>query len=181
MGRSRPTRNNEDFQNGNYGAAGLLRIVEPIKARGGLVASSCPAGMHRGQTGDPFLLTWILRPLLPRAGAGDRSRPTRAGVHRRADPPPDTPRPAWDGEPIGPNQDAGPGVTINHTEDVEADRAPFITLFGRRAGATYMSQHGVFWNGRIHEQPGFSVTRMRAALRTGPRRDALEPVSRGTP
>ena len=35
--------NNEDFQNGNFGPAGLLRIVEPIKSRGALVASSCPA------------------------------------------------------------------------------------------------------------------------------------------
>ena len=36
--------NNEDFQNGNFGPAGLQRIVEPIRSRGALVASSCPAG-----------------------------------------------------------------------------------------------------------------------------------------
>src|SRR5688572_5347211 len=34
--------NNEDFQNGNFGPSGLRRIVEPVKARGAIVASSCP-------------------------------------------------------------------------------------------------------------------------------------------
>src|SRR5690606_10936469 len=74
---------------------------------------------------------------------------------------------AWDGEPIGPNHDAGPGVTVNHTNDVEElALLHAMTLFGGKSAATYMSQHGVFWRGNIHEQAGFHVTpRIRAVLR----------------
>jgi hypothetical protein len=159
--------NNEDFQNGNFGVAGLLRIVEPIKARGGLVASSCPPGC----TEDKLAIRSYSEGFSVRYYHGWREG-TAADRFERAftagyDPPSEAPRLGWDGEPIGPNQDAGPGVTINHTEDVEEIALLHaITLFGRRAGATYMSQHGVFWNGPIHEQPGFAATpRLRAALR----------------
>ena len=158
--------NNEDFQNGNFGPAGLLRIVEPIRARGGLVASSCPPGCSE----DKEAIRSYSRGFSVRyyhgwreGSAADRfERAFTAGY----DVPAGAPRLAWDGEPIGPNADAGPGVTVNHTEDVEElGLLHAMTLFGRRGGATYMSQHGVFWNGPIHEQPGFAATpRMRAAL-----------------
>ena len=159
--------NNEDFQNGNFGPTGLLRIVEPIKTRGALVASSCPA--HCAE--DKETIRKYSHGFSVRYYHGQREG-TAADRFERAftagyDRPADVPRLAWDGEPIGPNADAGPGVTVNHTEDVEEiGLLHAITFFGRRAGATYMSQHGVFWNGPIHEQPGFKVTpRMRAALR----------------
>jgi hypothetical protein len=159
--------NNEDFQNGNFGPAGLLRIVEPIKTRGGLVASSCPPGCSE----DHAAIRAYSRGFSVRYYHGWREGSATDRLERAFtagyDPPSGAPRLAWDGEPIGPNADAGPGVTVNHTEDVEElALLHAITLFGRRAGATYMSQHGVFWNGPIHEQPGFAVTpRMRAALR----------------
>ena len=159
--------NNEDFQNGNYGPAGLLRIVEPVKARGALVASSCP-GRCSEERADVVTYSrgFSVRYFhgLREGSPADRlARKFTSGYNRPAG----TPPLAWDGEPIGPNHDAGPGVTINHTEDVE-DLALLhaMTLVGGKSAATYMSQHGVFWGGPIHGQAGFAVTpRMRAVIR----------------
>jgi hypothetical protein len=158
--------NNEDFQNGNFEPAGLLRIVEPIKARGALVASSCPPGCSE----DPLDIVAYSRGFsvryyhgLREGTAADRlERKFRSGYEVPGGAPPL----GWEGEPIGPNHESGPGVTINHTEDVE-ELALFhaMTLVGKSA-ATYMSQHGVFWRGPIHRQAGFAATpRVRSVLR----------------
>lgn len=160
--------NNEDFQNGNFGPEGLLRIVEPVKARGTLVASSCPPpscseakdAIRRYSRG--FSVRYYHA---NRAGtAVDRLRRKFTTGY---DQPEGAPALAWEGEPIGPNTDVGPGVTVNHTEDVEElGLLHAMTLVGGKSAATYMSQHGVFWNGAIDEQPGFYVTpRLRALIR----------------
>jgi hypothetical protein len=158
--------NNEDFQNGNFEPAGLLRIVEPIKARGALVASSCPPGCSE----DPVDILAYSRGFSVRYYHGLREGTAADRLERKFtngyDLPQGAPLLGWEGEPIGPNQDSGPGVTVNHTEDVE-ELALFhaMTLVGKSA-ATYMSQHGVFWRGPIHRQAGFAATpRMRAILR----------------
>jgi hypothetical protein len=159
--------NNEDFQNGNFEPAGLRRIVAPIKARGGLVASSCPPGCGE----DPVDILAYARGFSVRYYHGLREGTAAERLERKFTSgynlPPEAPALGWEGEPIGPNHDAGPGVTINHTEDVE-DLALFhaMTLVGGKSAATYMSQHGVFWRGPIHRQAGFAATpRVRAVLR----------------
>jgi hypothetical protein len=160
--------NNEDFQNGNYGPAQLLRIVEPLKARGALVASSCPASCSEDSDDvAAYSRGFSVRYYhgLREGSAADRlERKFTTGYDR----PPGTPVLAWDGEPIGPNHQAGPGVTINHTEDVEdLGLLHAMTIVGGKSGATYMSQHGVFWGGPIERQAGFTATpRMRAVIRT---------------
>lgn len=159
--------NNEDFQNGNFEPAALLRIVEPIKARGALVASSCPPGCRE----DPLDILAYSRGFSVRYYHSLRDGSATERLARRFtsgyDLPPDAPRLGWDGEPIGPNHETGPGVTINHTEDVEElALLHAMTLVGGKSAATYMSQHGVFWQGPIHRQAGFAATpRMRAILR----------------
>jgi hypothetical protein len=160
--------NNEDFQNGNFGLAGLLRIVEPIKARGALVASSCPGGCSE----EKAELRAYSRGFSVRYYHSDRGGDA---VHRLMarfsigyDAPQEAPFLGWDGEPIGPKHDPGPGVSINSTEDAEEiGLLHTMTLVGARSASTYMSQRGVFWTGPIHRQSGFYVTpRMRAVLRT---------------
>jgi hypothetical protein len=158
--------NNEDFQNGNFGPVGLLQIVEPLKTRGALVASSAPPpGSEDEATLVAYSSSFSVRYSHARRDgtAADRLRRTFSGGYNL---PADAPYLAWEGEPIGPNHDAGPGVTVNHTNDVEEiGLLHAMTLFGGKSAATYMSQHGVFWGGPIHRQAGFRVTpRMRAAL-----------------
>lgn len=159
--------NNEDFQNGNYGPEALARIVEPVKARGGLVASSCPAQCSE----EKAAVLAYSRGFSVRYFHGQRDGDAADRLARKFatgyDPPEGAPHLAWDGEPIGPNNDAGPGVSVNHTEDVEEiGLLHAMTLAGGRSAATYMSQQGVFWNGPLERQSGFVVTpRMRDALR----------------
>ncbi len=158
--------NNEDFQNGNFGPAGLLRIVEPLKTRGAIVASSCPVNCSEEKDDiRAFSRGFSLRYYhgLRDGDAVDRlTRKFATGYDR----PEGSPYLAWDGEPIGPNDEPGRGVTVNSTQDVEElGLLHAMTLVGGRSASTYMSQHGVFWNGPIHEQAGFYVTpRMRAVL-----------------
>jgi hypothetical protein len=158
--------NNEDFQNGNFGPAGLLNIVEPLQTRGALVASSAPPP----DSDDAASVVAYSRGFSVRyyhsrrdGTAADRLERKFISGYKR---PEGAPHLAWDGEPIGPNHEAGRGVTVNHTEDVEEiGLLHAMTLFGGKSGATYMSQHGVFWGGPIHRQAGFHVTpRMRAVL-----------------
>ena len=159
--------NNEDFQNGNYGPAGLLRMVEPIEARGALVASSCPLKCSE----DKAAIAAYSRGFSVRYYHGRRDGTPAERLARKFasgyDRPERAPYLAWEGEPIGPSHEAGPGVTVNQTEDVEElGLLHAMTLFGGKSAATYMSQHGVFWGGPIHEQAGFYVTpRMRAVIR----------------
>ena len=159
--------NNEDFQNGNYGRSGLLRIVEPMQVRGALVASSCPPECAE----DRNAIAAYSRGFSVRYYHGRRDGTAVDRLRRKFtsgyDRPAGAPQLAWEGEPIGPSHAAGPGVTINHTEDVEElGLLHAMTLFGGKSAATYMSQHGVFWGGPIHQQAAFYVTpRMRAVLR----------------
>lgn len=159
--------NNEDFQNGNYGPAGLLRIVEPIMRHGALVASSCAAACSEEKSA----VAEYSRGLSVRYYHGNREGTAAERLKRKFtsgyDRPHGAPYLAWDGEPIGPSEDPGPGVTVNDTDDVEElGLLHVMTLLGGKSAATYMSQHGVFWRGAIHEQAGFYVTpRMRTVLR----------------
>jgi hypothetical protein len=158
--------NNEDFQNGNFGPGGLLRIVEPIKARGALVASSCPPECSEDQRS----IASYSRGFSVRYYHGRRDGTAADRLKRKFtsgyDRPGGAPYLAWEGEPIGPNRDGGPGVTVNETDDVEElGLLHTMTLVGGKSAATYMSQYGVFWRGPIHEQAGFRVTpRMRAVV-----------------
>ena len=159
--------NNEDFQNGSFGPAGLLQIVEPLKARGAIVASSCAAACSDDRAdmvsySRGFSVRYYHG---PRGGdAVERLAQKFSTGYARTD---DLPYLGWEGEPIGPKHDPGPGVTINHTNDAE-EIALFhaMTLVGGRSAATYMSQHGVYWKGPIERQAGFFGTpRLRAVLR----------------
>jgi hypothetical protein len=159
--------NNEDFQNGNYGPAGLLRIVEPIMRHGALVASSCAAACSEEKSA----VAEYSHGFSVRYYHGNREGTAAERLKRKFtsgyDRPHGAPYLGWDGEPIGPSEDPGPGVTVNDTDDVEElGLLHVMTLLGGKSAATYMSQHGVFWRGAIHEQAGFYVTpRMRAVLR----------------
>lgn len=160
--------NNEDFQNGNFGPSGLLRIVEPIKARRALVASSCASECSE----DKPAVARYSREFSVRYYHGRRDGTAADRLERKFtsgyDRPQDAPYLGWEGEPIGPTHDSGPGVTINHTEDVEElGLLHAMTLVGGKSAATYMSQHGVFWGGPIQQQAGFAITpRLRALLRS---------------
>ena len=159
--------NNEDFQNGNYGPSGLQQIVAPLKGRGALVASSCPPECSE----DASAVAAYSRGFSVRYYHGRREGTAAERLERKFTSgyalPAGAPYLAWEGEPIGPSHDSGPGVTINQTEDVEElGLLHAMTFFGGKSAATYMSQHGVFWGGPIEEQAGFYVTpRMRAMLR----------------
>jgi hypothetical protein len=159
--------NNEDFQNGNFGPSGLLRIVDPLKARGALVASSCAAECSEEKADvEAYSRNFSVRYYHGRRDgtAADRLRRKFTSGYDR---PRGAPYLGWEGEPIGPSHETGPGVTINQTEDVEEIALLHaMTFFGGKSAATYMSQHGVFWGGPIHRQAGFVVTpRMRAVLK----------------
>ncbi|HYU80895.1 MAG TPA: hypothetical protein VEK56_18040 [Vicinamibacterales bacterium] len=159
--------NNEDFQNGNFGPSGLLRIVEPLKMRHAIVASSCPKTCSE----QPADVLAYSQNFSVRYYHGQRHGDAVDRLARKFatgyQSPEGAPYLGWDGEPIGPNVNAGPGVTVNSTEDVEElVLLHAMTFVGGRSASTYMSQYGVFWNGPIHQQPGFVATpRIRAALR----------------
>jgi hypothetical protein len=159
--------NNEDFQNGNFGPSGLLRIVEPLKARDALVASSCPAECSEEKSD----VARYSRGFSVRYYHGRRDGTAVDRLERKFtsgyDRPDDAPYLAWEGEPIGPSHESGPGVTINNTESIEElGLLHVMTLVGGKSATTYMSQHGVFWGGPIHKQAGFVVTpRLRGVVR----------------
>jgi len=70
-------------------------------------------------------------------------------------------KPGWHTEPIGP----GAGVTVGQENDPEM--LALLACISIIAGQayTYMSSHGVFWNGPIESQPGFyEVPQMVAKL-----------------
>jgi hypothetical protein len=158
--------NNEDFQNGNFGPARLLRIVEPIKARGALVASSCPDQCAETKAEVLAYSRGFSVRYYHAQRDGDAVDRLKRKFLTAYDAPAGAPYLGWDGEPIGPNNEAGKGVTVNHTEDVEEiGLLHAMALVGGRSATTYMSQHGVFWNGPLERQSGFYVTpRMRAAI-----------------
>ncbi len=159
--------NNEDFQNGAYGVGGLLRIVEPLKARGALVASSCADACSE----EKAAVARFARGFSVRYYHGQRGGTAVDRLSQKFSSGYDRPRGApylgWEGEPIGPKHDAGPGVTINHTNDVEEIALLHaMTWVGGKSAATYMSQYGVYWNGPIDGQAAFAVTpRIRAVIR----------------
>ena len=159
--------NNEDFQNGNFGPAGLLRIVQPVQARGAIVASSCALACSEDK-GDVLRYSrgFTVRYYHGHRGgdAVDRLRRKFTSGYERAA---GAPYLGWEGEPIGPKHDTGPGVSVNHTNDAEEIALLHaMTWIGGRSAATYMSQYGVYWDGPIEGQAGFRLTpRVRAALR----------------
>ncbi|MBA3271670.1 MAG: hypothetical protein H0T71_14295 [Acidobacteria bacterium] len=158
--------NNEDFQNGSFGAEGLLRIVGPGARRGAITASSCPAGctekvedlkaftkgfsvfyVHGYRDGEP---TDKLRHIFSLGYEAEAFGDRRLG---------------WQGEPTGPNEFPGFGVTVGHTENVEELALLAVQSLMSRQVWVYMSQYGVFWNGRIETHKGFAaVPRMRDVL-----------------
>ena len=73
---------------------------------------------------------------------------------------PGVPRLGWQGEPIG------PGSSVNSTVDAEELGLLAGMSFVARQAWTYMSGHGVFWDGPLEDQPGFHVVpEVRAFLR----------------
>jgi hypothetical protein len=156
---------NEDHVNGGFGPAILREWVEPFARRGYIVASSCPGGC----TEEAADVVAYSRGFSVRYYHGDRGGDAvdrlKSIFTTTYDAPPGTPRLAWEGEPIGPNDFPGPGVSLNHTEDVEELGLLAVQRLIARGAWTYMSQYGVFWNGPIHTHSGFrAVPRMRAAL-----------------
>jgi hypothetical protein len=159
--------NNEDFQNGSFGPEGLRRIVEPASRRGALVASSCPgrcseqeSDLRKYTKGFSVFYVHGARPGTP----SDRLRRiftlgTEANRFGEA-------RLGWQGEPIGPNERVGPGVTVAHTENVEElALLAGMSLVARQAWV-YMSQCGVFWHCAIESQRGFTIVpRIRESLK----------------
>jgi hypothetical protein len=152
--------NNEDWQNGNFGPANLLRIVEPFKRRGAIVGLSCPPdssehvhdlneysvgasvyvvhGYRSGESNDRIRHIFSIK---------YEGRPT-VGV-------------GWQTEPTGP----GAGVTVGRVDDPEELGLLAAQSWAAGQAWNYMSSHGVFWDGAIHTQPGFyTVPKVRALL-----------------
>lgn len=158
--------NNEDFQNGSFGPDGLRRIVEPAKRRGALVASSCP-GACSEEADDLRAFTRGFDVFYVhgyRSGdSTDRLRHVYSlgyEAHHFGDA-----RLGWQGEPTGPNDRPGLGVTVGAVNSVEELALLAATSLLSRQAWVYMSQCGVFWHCRIDTHPGFfAVPRMRAAL-----------------
>jgi hypothetical protein len=157
---------NEDHVNGAFGPATLLEWVEPFKSRGYIVASSCPTACSE----EADAVTAYSRGFSVRYyhghRTGDATDRLRHIFTTTYETPPGTPRLAWEGEPIGPNNFSGPGVSGNHTEDAEElGLLPVQRLIARGAW-TYMSQCGVFWHCRIETHTAFHVVpKMRNVLR----------------
>lgn len=162
--------NNEDWQNGNLEPARLREVVASAKSRGAITALSCPPDCsedapevhaysadvfytHGWRSGEP---TDRLRHIFSLAYEG-YGHLMDAGKNPR--------RLGWQGEPTGPNEFPGPGVTVNNVNDVEElGLLAFQSLMCRQAWV-YMSQYGVFFNGWIHEHSGFWVVpQMRGLL-----------------
>jgi hypothetical protein len=153
---------NENHVNGDFPLSALRQWVEPFKHLGFIVASSCgcldddPAGVAAYSQG--FSVRYYHGYRL--GNAVDRLRRIFATTYLAA---PRAPRLAWEGEPIGPNDQPGLGVSGNHTEDVEELGLLPVQRFIARGAWTYMSQYGVWWNGPIEKQSGFRVV---PAMRT---------------
>jgi hypothetical protein len=147
---------NENHVNGDFPLSALRQWVEPFKRLGFIVASSCgcldddPEGVAAYSHG--FSVRYYHGYRL--GNAVDRLRRIFATSYLAA---PRAPRLAWEGEPIGPNDQTGLGVSGNHTEDVEELGLLAVQRFIARGAWTYMSQYGVWWNGPIDKQSGFRV------------------------
>lgn len=153
---------NEAWQNGGFGPRDLQRIVEPFARRGAIVGLSAPP-----PTGETMTTSSLVR---FGGGAsvfvvhGRRTGPPAARLHEifslGYEMPPEL-RLGWQTEPTGP----GHGVTVNDVSDVEELGLLAAQSLMSRQAWTYMSGHGVFWNGPIASQPGFAVVpKVRAAL-----------------
>jgi hypothetical protein len=160
--------NNEDFQNGSFGPEGLRRIAEPAKRRGAITASSCPGAcseeLHDLKAFTQGFSIFYVHGY--RSGEStDRLRHIFSlgyEAHEWTDV-----RLGWQGEPTGPNDRPGLGVTVNYVNDVEELALLAAQSLMTRQAWVYMSQCGVFWHCRIDEHPGFfAVPRMRAKLAT---------------
>lgn len=151
--------NNEDWQNGGFGPDGLRRIVAPCRARGILTALSAPPDSSEEPSAIVAYASDVFYVHGFRNGeAADRLRHIFSLAREQAA---GTPRLGWQGEPTGP----GPGVTVGRTDDPEELALLAVQAWLSRQAWVYMSSHGVFWNGRIEDQPGFwAVPRMRAVL-----------------
>lgn len=151
---------NEAWQNGGFGPRDLQRIVQPFARRGAIVGLSAPppsadimASLVRfGEGASVFLVH------------GRRAGPPVARLHEIFSIGYEIPsrlRLGWQTEPTGP----GRGVTIHDVTDAEELGLLAAQSLMSRQAWTYMSGHGVFWNGRLASQPGFAVVpKMRAAL-----------------
>lgn len=140
--------NNEDWQNGDLRPDGLRQVVQPFKDIGVLTALS-----HRSEEPDD-LAAYASPPLFYVHGrregpATDRLRHVFSVSYERSA---RLPRVGWQGEPIGP----GLVATQNTNDPEELGLLAAMSLASRQAW-TYMSRHGVFWNGPIESQAGFSV------------------------
>lgn len=70
------------------------------------------------------------------------------------------PKPVWLTEPIG----AGAGVSVGRIEDVEYLCALALVSAISGSAWTFMSGHGVFWDGPIEQEPGFREVPLALAL-----------------
>jgi hypothetical protein len=144
---------NESWQNGGFGPADLRRIVAPARARGALVALSAPpdsseepADVRAYAEGASVFYVHGYR----QGQATDRLRHQFSLAYEAAA---GTPRLGWQGEPTGP----GPGVTVGRVDDPEELALLAVNALMSRQAWVYMSSRGVFWDGDIDTQPGFSV------------------------
>lgn len=147
--------NNEDWQNGNLRPDGLRLVVEPFRAAGVLTAlshhSEEPDDVRDYATDSLFYVHGFRR-----GEPTDRIRHVFSVSYERHA---DVPRLGWQGEPIGPGSSVG---TTSDPEELGLLAA--ISLLSRQAW-TYMSGHGVFWDGPLDGQPGFhTVPRVRAFI-----------------
>lgn len=157
--------NNENFQNGNYSVDQLRAFVRPARDRGAITASSCPGACTEEPEDVQSHSAGFSVRYYHGYRNGDATDRIRHIFTTSYEQPEHTPRLAWEGEPTGPNEFPGLGVTVGNTEDVEELGLLAVQRLLTRGAWTYMSQYGVFWNGRIDRHKGFFVVpRMRAAL-----------------
>jgi hypothetical protein len=162
--------NNEDWQNGNLGPARLRELVQVAKGKA-ITALSCPPDSSEDApevheySGDVFYThgyrsgesTDRLRHIFSLAYEGYGYLKDHGKNPRRL---------GWQGEPTGPHEFPGLGVTVNYVNSVEELGLLGFQSLMCRQGWNFMSQWGVFNNGPIYRHSGFWVVpQMRALLK----------------
>lgn len=158
---------NEDHVNGRFGPGTLRSWVAPFKARGYLVGSSCPGGCSEEESDLRAYTEGFSYFTVHGFRNGEASNRLQHIFTLGLESPRWTDvRVGLQGEPTGPNEFPGLGVSVGHTEDVEELGLLAVESLIARQAWVYMSQYGVFWNGRIDRHKGFVVVpKMRATLK----------------
>lgn len=140
---------NESWQNGIPQASRLHQLCD-LMPDGPIKATSAPDDGYGGET--PEGLAPFKRDVAIIHGyRGGVSHNRIAHIQAMYQTLPNAGVPGWQGEPAGP----GAGVTVGQESNVEALCLMAAMALSTRQAWTYMSSHGVFWNGPLMDMPGF--------------------------